>query len=85
MRFRTGLVVGFVIGYAVARSQHESGGDEPGGRLASMAAHPSARRLGDQGRRMAGWAGERGAGAIQRTRRSIQRRLEARPEDLSMN
>jgi hypothetical protein len=53
--------------------------------LASMAAHPSARRLGDQGRRMVGWAGERGAGAIQRTRRSIQRRLEARPEDLSMN
>ncbi len=87
MRFRTGLVLGLAAGWVIGsrmwRAEHDEG--ESAGRLAAMAAHPAARRLTDQGRRMAGRAGFKGVEAIQRARASIQRRHEAEPDDFSMN
>jgi hypothetical protein len=87
MKFRTGLVIGAIAGYAIAsRRAHRS--DEDDGRgsiLAAMSRHPSAQRLSDRGRRVIDLAGGRGTEAIRRARASLQRRLEASSDDLSMN
>ena len=87
MRFRTGLVVGGVIGYLVAREvTNRRDGDEdrsPGVR-AAMARHPS-NRIAVHGRRIAERAGARSAEAIQRARANIQKRLDADVDDLSLN
>ena len=80
MRFKTGLVVGGVLGYLVAREMARR--EEPV-RSASvqdaMARHPSGLAT------LAGRAGTMGVEAIQRARASIQRRLEPNVDDLSMN
>ncbi len=86
MKFKTGLVVGLAIGYLVGRRMGREEREEgSGGVLGAMARHPSAQRFADQGKRLAERAGFRGVGAIQRARESIQRRLEASADDLSMN
>ena len=86
MRFRTGLVVGGVIGYLVAREVTRRDGDDdraPGVR-AAMARHPS-NRIALQGRRIAERAGAKSAQAIQRARANIQKRLDPDVDDLSLN
>jgi hypothetical protein len=82
MRFRTGLVVGVVAGYLAARelARREAEG-RPIGVRAAMSRHPSTQRFAGLAER----AGSMGAGAIQRARATIQRRLEADADDLSMN
>jgi hypothetical protein len=82
MRFRTGLVVGGVIGYWIARELRARDGQErPSSVRAAMSRHPSSQRLAG----LAGLAGAKGVEAIQRARATIQRRLVADPDDLSMN
>jgi len=82
MRFRIGLIVGLVVGYLVGRAlaRREAEG-RPMGVRAAMSRHPSAQRLSG----LAGLAGARGMEALQRARATIQRRLEASVDDLSMN
>ena len=82
MRFRTGLVVGGTIGYLIGRQMARPGGDErPSGVRAAMSRHPSSQRLAGFAER----ASSKGAQAIQRARATIQRRLVADADDLSMN
>ncbi len=82
MRFRTGVVVGIAIGYLVGRQMMRGEGDErPNGVRAAMARHPSSQRLAGLAER----AGSKGVEAIQRARATIQRRLVADVDDLSMN
>ncbi|MGH2634786.1 MAG: hypothetical protein ACRDHU_01355 [Actinomycetota bacterium] len=82
MRFKTGLVVGVVVGYLIGRelAGHE-GEERPNGVRAAMARHPSSQRLAG----LAGLAGTKSVEAIQRARATIQRRLVADVDDLSMN
>jgi hypothetical protein len=86
MKFRTGLVVGGVIGYLVARevTRRDAEEDRSPGVRAAMARHPS-NRIAIQGRRIAERAGARSAQAIQRARANIQRRLDPEVDDLSLN
>ena len=86
MRFRTGLVVGGVIGYLVAREVRRRDADEdrPPGIRAAMARHPS-NRIALQGRKIAERAGTRSFQAIQKARANIQERLDPDVEDLSPN
>ncbi|HEX6330549.1 MAG TPA: hypothetical protein VF129_04570 [Actinomycetota bacterium] len=81
MRFRLGLVVGGVIGYLIARELSKHEGNGPNGIRAAMSRHPSSQRLAG----LAGRAGSKGVEAIQRARATIQRRLVADVDDLSMN
>jgi hypothetical protein len=82
MRFRTGLILGAIIGYLIGRALARSEGEErPSGVRAAMARHPSSQRLAG----LAGLAGSKGVEAIQRARATIQRRLVADVDDLSMN
>jgi hypothetical protein len=82
MRFKTGLVVGGVIGYLIGRQMAGRDGEgRPNGVRAAMSRHPSSQRLAG----LAGKAGSMGVEAIQRARASIQRRLVADVDDLSMN
>ena len=82
MRFRAGLVVGGTIGYLIGRQMARRGGDDrPSGVRAAMSRHPSSQRLAG----LAGRAGSKGVEAIQRARATIQRRLVADVDDLSMN
>jgi hypothetical protein len=87
MRFITGAAVGFVLGWAMAsrlRGQ-ESEVDvrrEALGMAGSMARHPSAQGFRQ---RVVDLTGERGLEAIRRARASIQRRLEASTDDVSLN
>ena len=87
MRFRTGLVVGGVIGYLVARevtTRRDGDEDRSPGVRAAMARHPS-NRIATQGRRIAERAGARSAQAIQRARANIHKRLDPDVDDLSLN
>ena len=86
MRFRTGLVVGGVIGYIVARELTRPDEDDirPPGVRAAMARHPS-NRIAMHGRRIAEKAGSKSVEAIQRARANIQRRLDPDVDDLSLN
>jgi hypothetical protein len=82
MRFRTGLVVGCVVGYLVARELAKRETEErPSGVRAAMSRHPSSQRLAGFAER----AGTMGVEALQRARATIQRRLVADVDDLSMN
>jgi hypothetical protein len=82
MRFRIGLVVGLVVGIVIARRLlAREGEDRPNGIRAAMSRHPSSQRLAG----FAGRAGSKGAEALQRARATIQRRLVADVDDLSMN
>ena len=80
MRFRTGFVGGAMVGYVVGarvagRAEQEEEAEARGrGVLSAMARHPSAQRLSG-----------RGLEALRRARSSIQRRLEASADDVSMN
>jgi hypothetical protein len=86
MKFRTGLIVGTAIGYALgSRMSHEVEDDARSGVIAAMARHPSAQRLGKGGRRVIDIAGDRGVQAIRKARQNLQRRLDANADDLSMN
>jgi hypothetical protein len=82
MKFRTGLVVGGVAGYLVARrlAVHEDTPERPTAVRAAMSRHPSARFAG-----LANRASWKGVEAIQKARATIQRRLIADVDDLSMN
>ena len=86
MRFRTGLVIGGVVGYLVGRelSRRDQDEDRPPGVRQAMARHPS-NRIAYHGRRIAERAGWKSVEAIQRARAGIQRRLEPDVDDLSMN
>ena len=86
MRFRTGLVIGGVIGFVVARRLADRGPEDarPASIRQAMARHPST-RLADQGRRLAERATWKGAEAIQRARANIQRRMEPDVDDLPLN
>ena len=88
MKFRTGLVVGAAVGYAlgtrISREQPEDD-QRSSGVIAAMARHPSAQRLGKGSRRVIDIAGDRGAQAIRKARQTLQRRLDASADDLSMN
>jgi hypothetical protein len=83
MRFRTGLVVGGVVGYLVARrlGGGEESAERPSAIRAAMSRHPSSARFAGLANR-ASW---KGVEAIQRARASIQKRLVADVDDLSMN
>jgi hypothetical protein len=82
MKFRTGLVVGGVVGYLVARrlAVSEEMPERPTAVRAAMSRHPSARIAG-----LANRASWKGVEAIQKARATIQRRLIADVDDLSMN
>jgi hypothetical protein len=86
MRFRTGLVVGGVIGYLVARelTKEDTDDDRPPGVRAAMARHPS-NRIAVHGRRFAEKAGWKSVEAIQRARANIQRRMDPDVDDISLN
>jgi hypothetical protein len=82
VRFKTGMVVGGVIGYLIGREMAKRDAEEqPHGVRAAMSRHPSAVRFAD----LAGKASWKGVEAIQRARATIQRRLVADIDDLSMN
>jgi hypothetical protein len=82
MRFRTGLIVGGAIGFLIGRQLAPRGDeDRPGSVRAAMSRHPSSNRLAGLAER----ASSRSVEAIQRARASIQRRMVADPDDLSMN
>jgi hypothetical protein len=81
MRFRTGLVLGAVIGYLLAREMNKREPEHPNGIRAAMSRHPSSQRLAG----LAGRASSKGVEAIQKARATIQRRLVADVDDLSMN
>jgi len=82
MRFKTGFVVGGVVGYLIARELMKREGEErPGSVRAAMSRHPSAQRFAG----LAGRASWKGVEALQRARATIQRRLVADVDDLSMN
>ena len=82
MRFKAGMVVGGVIGYLIGREMAGREMEErPSGVRAAMSRHPSAVRFVDLAER-ASW---KGVEAIQRARATIQRRLVADVDDLSMN
>jgi hypothetical protein len=86
MRFRTGLVVGGVIGYLVAReiTKQDPEDERPPGVRDAMARHPS-NRIAVHGRRIAEKAGWKGVEAIQRARANIQRRMDPDVDDISLN
>jgi hypothetical protein len=86
MRFRTGLLIGGVIGYLVARKLAERDPDEarPAGLRQAMARHPSTTR-GSGAERFLERAAWRSAEAIRRARAGLQRRIEPDLDDLSMN
>jgi hypothetical protein len=81
MKFRTGLLLGLAVGYAVAKRttltqddpyvvkgpQHE----QPSG----LVANPTVRAVGDRAQRLADQATVVSLGAIRRTRAAIQSRL----------
>jgi gas vesicle protein len=82
MRFRTGLFVGAAIGFIIGRQLAPRDGEErSSGVRAAMSRHPSSQRLAG----LANKAGTKSVEAIQRARASIQRRMVADPDDLSMN
>jgi hypothetical protein len=82
MRFRTGLLVGAVIGFLIGRQTAAREGEErSNGIRAAMSRHPSSQRIAG----LANKAGTKSVEAIQRARASIQRRMVADPDDLSMN
>ena len=87
MRFRTGLVVGGVLGYLLGRRLAERDPEDvrPPGIRQAMARHPSTARLADQGRRLAERAGWRSSEAIARARANLQRRLDPDVDDLPLN
>jgi hypothetical protein len=87
MRFRTGLLIGGVIGYLVARRIGERDPEDarPLGIRQAMARHPSTSRLADHGRKLAERAGFKGTEAILRARANIRRRLEPEVDDLPLN
>jgi hypothetical protein len=87
MRFRTGLIVGGVVGYLVGSRLARRGPEDerPPGIRQAMRRHPSTNRIADQGRRLAERATWKGSEAIQRARANIQRRLEPDIDDLSLN
>jgi hypothetical protein len=81
MRFKTGLVLGAIAGYFIGRRLAErEEAERPNAVRAAMSRHPSARLAG-----LANRASVKGVEAIQRARASIQRRLVADVDDLSMN
>jgi len=86
MRFKTGLVVGGVLGYLAAKevAKRTAATSSPELRSpvvrAAMERHPSTRFAG-----IANKASVKGVEAIQRARASIQKRLVANVDDLSMN
>ncbi len=87
MRFVTGAVVGFALGWAAASWLRDEETEvevrrEARGMAGSMARHPSAQGIR---RRVVDLTGERGLEAIRRARASIQRRLEANVDDVSLN
>ena len=86
MRFRTGLVVGGVVGYLVGRelAKRDPEDERPLGVRQAMARHPS-NRITERGRRLAERAGLRSVNAIQRARANIQRRVDPDLGDLSLN
>jgi len=82
MRFRTGLAIGGAIGFLIGRQMaRREGDDRPSGVRAAMSRHPSSQKLAGFAER----AGSKGVEAIQRARATIQRRLVADVDDLSMN
>jgi hypothetical protein len=82
MKFKAGLVVGGIAGYLIARELLRREGEErPGSVQAAMSRHPSAQRFAG----LAGRASWKGVEALQRARATIQRRLVADVDDLSMN
>ena len=86
MRFRTGLLIGGVIGYLIGRevSRRDLEQERPPGVRQAMARHPS-NRLAQHGRRLAGRASWKSVEAIQRARANIQRRLDPDVDDISLN
>jgi hypothetical protein len=87
MKFFAGAALGFALGWALATRMREQDLEvevqrEARGMVGSMTRHPSAQRAR---RRVVDLTGERGLDAIRRARATLQRRLEADVDDLSMN
>ena len=82
MRFKSGVIVGGVLGYLVGRELARRGEQERSPTVqAAMSRHPSSSGFAG----FANKAGVKGVEAIQRARASIQKRLVADVDDLSMN
>ncbi len=86
MKFRTGVLIGAILGYLIgSRMAKQAESEGRSGVISAMSRHPSAQRLSDTSRRVIDLAGGKGVEAIRRARATIQRRLEANADDLSMN
>jgi len=91
MKFRTGLLIGFAVGYGVAKRTQLTADDPyvvkgPQREQASgLTSNPALRVVGDRAQRLADQATVASLDAIRRTRAAIQSRLGETQDDAAWN